>query len=324
MSRMPFIKFSPDDWQAATLAELSIEEEGLYIRSLAYMWRTGKPLPANDRLAAKLLLVQPLKYEKVMGILVAKGKMTRTDGSVFNERALRDIEVYQAEQSRQSARANKRWKSIATEVQLNDGVAELASRTRGVTPHRTPRHTPHHTPPVQGGVTGGVTPGVASGKGNEINGGADAGFGTGNAIKNQELRTKIESPKPPEGASVHPALQARDTGHPDVAFEGGVVTLVNGQRSDWLQRFGGDDERLNLALIEVGNRVQWGSSRPVASQVFGQLANIAGRKREGDNRYQSTVRANAKPSSKPSARLDQSSPEAQMVAVNIWEGAIRR
>jgi uncharacterized protein YdaU (DUF1376 family) len=170
MAGIPYIKFYASDWRAGTTNTLSLDEEGLYIRACAYTWSTGEPVPGNDRLAAKLLCVQPLRYAKLMAGLVAKGKMIRGQGSIFNERVMRELAEYRQELAGNSERTKKGWdkrrSNIARNVELAEAVAAIASATQEATPHHTPPRTPHHTPPR----TGGVTTQVADEKPNDFNG----------------------------------------------------------------------------------------------------------------------------------------------------------
>jgi hypothetical protein len=76
-----------------------------------------------------------------------------------------------------------------------------------------------------------------------------------------------------------------------VTMAGGVIALHNGTRQFWLDRFGGDAERLNLALIQAAAYVQPNSNRPLETQVGSQLARIAGEKREKDQRYATAAKA---------------------------------
>jgi uncharacterized protein YdaU (DUF1376 family) len=318
--KLTYVKFFGGDWLKDT-RELTVEERGLYIDCLAYMWDRGEPLPGNDRLAAKLLGMQPLKYAKLLSGLIAKDKMMRGDDVVFNRRAVRDIQAFQDEQAKQSQRATRGWetkrKSISAEVELHEGIAGLKRRTPRVTPLVTPPSNPPQLPPLvtQGG-TGVATLLVADGKANKTNGRPGQVDVTMNAYQNLESRIHIESPKPPEGASDE-----------RVSIVDGRVVLFNGLRQFWVDEWGGDEKGLDLALIEVSGRIQKSGSRPLEAQVSSQLARRVADKRDQDKRYQAAAKANASARSGARAdakRLDQSSPEAQMVAVNIWEGAIRR
>lgn len=85
----------------------------------------------------------------------------------------------------------------------------------------------------------------------------------------------------------------------DDSFE--AIQLINGnlilnsaERADWLQRFGGDSERLDLALIQAVGYVQANSSRPLLIQVRTQLARYAADKRDRDRRYAEAAKQNGK------------------------------
>jgi hypothetical protein len=71
----------------------------------------------------------------------------------------------------------------------------------------------------------------------------------------------------------------------DVLFEDGRITLVNGMRVTWLERFGGDAERLGLALEQAAGYIEPNSPRPLETQISSQLARIAGQRRDSDKRY---------------------------------------
>jgi hypothetical protein len=82
-----------------------------------------------------------------------------------------------------------------------------------------------------------------------------------------------------------------------VEFENGKLTLFNGLRQFWVDEFGGDEKRLDLALTQAAGYVQPNSSRPLEAQVSSQLAKIAAEKRDRDARYLAAAAAN-KPAKK--------------------------
>jgi len=74
--------------------------------------------------------------------------------------------------------------------------------------------------------------------------------------------------------------------HPDVTRSPtGELALTNGKRADWLKRFDGDETGLDLALMQIADKVQPNSTRTIEVQVEAQLAGIIQRKREQDQRY---------------------------------------
>src|SRR5690606_30180504 len=59
----------------------------------------------------------------------------------------------------------------------------------------------------------------------------------------------------------------------DVTFDGCTITLVNGERADWLKKFDGDDKRLDLALVQAANFIQPNNrTKSLLVQVRAQLA----------------------------------------------------
>jgi hypothetical protein len=77
-----------------------------------------------------------------------------------------------------------------------------------------------------------------------------------------------------------------------VSFTNGKLTLLNGTRQRWLSEFGGNEKRLDLALIQIAPIIQPNSRRPLPVQVEAQLARIAADKRDRDTRYAQAAKAN--------------------------------
>lgn len=70
----------------------------------------------------------------------------------------------------------------------------------------------------------------------------------------------------------------------------GSVSLVGAERADWLERFEGDADRLDLAVMEI--HIQANSLISPLVQARKQLARIAGQKRDGDRRYKAAAKRN--------------------------------
>ncbi len=107
MTGMTYAKFFPSDWRTGCLI-LNLEEEGLYVRVCMFMYDTGSALPDDDSKAAHLLHVQVQKYKKVMRSLIAKGKIIRAQGILFNERVQEEIDKYRMQHAARSEAAKKR------------------------------------------------------------------------------------------------------------------------------------------------------------------------------------------------------------------------
>lgn len=115
---------------------------------------------------------------------------------------------------------------------------------------------------------------------------------------NQNLRTKEGKKEKEDTREREPIVRKDQFGRPiegpdaDVAFDGTTITLVNGERAAWLQRFGGSADRLELALTQAANFIQPNSSRTLLVQVRAQLAKAAGEKHDRDERYEKAAVAN--------------------------------
>lgn len=122
----------------------------------------------------------------------------------------------------------------------------------------------------------------------------------------EEQKNKKESPQTPlGGASDDMPAHVQPVADWNMAFEhddaGGVVLdaagnvrLVNGTRQVWLDRFGGDAEALDLALIEAAGSIQPNSKKPLKYQIERQLARMVRDTRDKDRRYAKAVADNGK------------------------------
>jgi hypothetical protein len=112
----------------------------------------------------------------------------------------------------------------------------------------------------------------------------------------QSSRAYIELPsevlKPKKVEDKYPPYPQSDDQR--IAFENGRLVLFNGLRQFWLEEFGGDAKRLDLALIEAAGAVQPNNRvKPLESQVGALLARKVADKRDKDERYAKAVNANA-------------------------------
>ncbi len=106
---------------------------------------------------------------------------------------------------------------------------------------------------------------------------------------------KKESPLPPAGGSWDDEISRLYEQHANVSVLDGKVVLHNGTRAFWLEQFGGDEQRLDLALIEAGCAVQRNSRQPLEAQVSRTLARLAGDKRDRDARYAAAAKSRTAP-----------------------------
>ena len=243
MSGLTFVKLYVNDWADGTVYDLTAEEEGVYMRSCVYMWRSGECIPGDDRHAARLLNLQIQKYQKVMTSLIDKGKMTRGQGVVFNERVLEEVSEYQRQCEHQSTRAKrghqtKKLTAVAIK-ELMEQIDQLKVQLEA-TPLPTPPPTPGGTPGgTLGGCLGGtpeVRHGVTPEKPNKINDRHIYGQELGTA---EERRKKKEEEEKKDDA-LSPSESAHTT-QLGVSFVGGKLSVLNGTRAALEQEFPGID-----------------------------------------------------------------------------------
>lgn len=82
-----------------------------------------------------------------------------------------------------------------------------------------------------------------------------------------------------------------------VVFANGSITLLNGTRQLWLERFDGDNLALDLALESL--TISPNRAHSVAVQASRQLARIVGDRRDRDRRYQNATERNRTRTTKP-------------------------
>lgn len=295
MSGATFVRFYAGDWRCGTIG-MGCEEEGFFIRVCAFIYDTGQRLPTtDDSRAAKLMRMHPNAYRKLLRRLVASGHIVERNGVWTVPRADDELE---------KATVQKREK---------DGSLG-ADTDRPAMPH-----TLVDTPLVSGGVSGGVfseKPNVFYAR-----------------LKNQEpvANREEKSPLPPNGGSdgqvrcateAQGAHRARAPAAPPPAVErrspvvpvadwstafastGGVhssvslvddrLVLVNGVRAFWLEQFGGDVRRLDLALIQARGEIQPRSrAHSLQAQVERCLARLAADRVDRDKRYAKAAASNA-------------------------------
>lgn len=177
---MTYARFFPSDWRTGCLT-LNLEEEGLYVRVCMFMYDTGRALVDDDAWASHALRVHIHKYRKVMGSLIAKGKIIRAQGVLINERVIEEFDRWKMAQAENEAMAKRRSEAAKrreenkAHLQRVAEALEKTKATQGSTPHSTHQSTPPVDPRVYPGVATIVSPQLptqSTGKNsNEINAG---------------------------------------------------------------------------------------------------------------------------------------------------------
>jgi hypothetical protein len=91
-----------------------------------------------------------------------------------------------------------------------------------------------------------------------------------------------------------PFVPQFDTGESErIVYVNGKILLFNGLRSYWLEKFGGDELKLDLALAQAAGYVQPNNRvKPLEAQVSSQLAKMVRAKLDQDERYLKAAKNN--------------------------------
>ncbi len=90
----PWFKLFPKDWLGAT-AELTLEEQGAYMRVLARIHEQGHSLIDDDQKIAKTVGVTARRWRRIRQGLIEAGKLVAHEGLLINVRASRDLEEFE-------------------------------------------------------------------------------------------------------------------------------------------------------------------------------------------------------------------------------------
>ena len=146
--------FYPDDWLAGTL-ELTLEEEGAYIRICALIYSKGQAIPGNDRWLAGMCRVSTRKWRSLRDSLITKGKITIEDGLIRQKRCEFELGKAAERSQKQAENVAKRWRNRA-ESELNqrfkndeaDGNSLENKQTGDTTDYTRARGLTNHQPPT--------------------------------------------------------------------------------------------------------------------------------------------------------------------------------
>ena len=104
-----FVKWNLADYIAGT-QDLTIEQEGVYIRFLVRLYDRGKPFPDDDRFMVTVLGLSTVRvWKRVRDSLLEIGKIIRRNGCLTNNRFERERAKRAQELRRQANAARKRW-----------------------------------------------------------------------------------------------------------------------------------------------------------------------------------------------------------------------
>jgi len=103
------IAFYPSDWLAGTRG-LSDAETGVYITLIARMYEMAAPIERDDNRLARLCGCKSRAgFVKSLEYLISEGKITESNGSLFNERVEKEIKITTQKSDKAKTAAESRW-----------------------------------------------------------------------------------------------------------------------------------------------------------------------------------------------------------------------
>lgn len=106
MSGARFVRFYPSDWRSGCIG-MTFEQEGFYVRVCAFIYETGRHLPSDDSVAAKLIGANTNAYRKLRDQLLAAGKIKRCEDGFTVPRAEKELAAATYSKGQQERQADK-------------------------------------------------------------------------------------------------------------------------------------------------------------------------------------------------------------------------
>jgi len=281
-AHLPWYKRCPSDWQRGTRRHgMSFELRGFYSECLDAMWEHQGQLPKDAKTLSMLLGTNPRMVRSLMPKLIELGKIVESETGYYNPRMMADV---------CGCNENDLDGEFTPVSRATRPPVDLDSTSTGARVERESRAKIQKNPMITTRETESDTE-VESKK------------------ENKSDFSYLEPVRAKPAANVKPVADWRTAfaipdEHPSVTFASGKIELHNGTRADWLARFDGDAETLDLALIQAAGYVQPNNTvKPLEAQVSAQLARIANDYRQRRRNLAAAKAANGQPKSKTPAHL---------------------
>jgi uncharacterized protein YdaU (DUF1376 family) len=306
--KMSWIKLDIADFQRG-IADLSYEMRGFYITILVEMYDSKGKLPNDLYLLGKRLGTTARVVKRVLEVLLGQGKIYVSGDWIRNKRCDEEREKLISEYCRRHAAAVKREGNRRKNANT---IPEVSGKFAGSFPEVSPKQY-QNSPELRESFD--ETIGNSSIKTIEqapqIRDKKDQNSAHNLEDKKKEVRKEnisfpVEAAReaPTNGRAYWAKVMAPPV-EPErqkvVLHADGKLELLNGFKAEWLARFGGNEERLDLALAKAANFVQPYGLKSLEVQVSAQLAREVSEKLDRDARYQNaaTQKGAPKKQSKP-------------------------
>lgn len=117
MSKTPFMKMYVSDYLADT-GHLSTLEHGAYMLLIFNYWQTGKPLPNDDKILARICRMPLCNFKKILHAL--KFFFEPVDNFLVHHRIEKELAEFREKSEKSRASVNHRWSKRNTNVLHSD------------------------------------------------------------------------------------------------------------------------------------------------------------------------------------------------------------
>lgn len=120
----------PDTWQPwywgdyrRDTAHLCAAQHGAYMLLIGHYWSTGKPLPDDDRMLARIACMTPAEWRRERPVIASFFQIG--DGAWRHKRVGRDLEEASRRYAKRADAANKRWSKAPSQADaMHDAMHE--------------------------------------------------------------------------------------------------------------------------------------------------------------------------------------------------------
>ena len=137
----PWFRFFPSDWISG-VSGLSAAERGVYVTILAIIYDHGKSIARDDARLARMCGLPTPGFTRAVEALLSLGKLTETDGLIFNDRAKNELHERENRKLGASEAAASRWGKTKQKQHQNYADASNEQCEPNATRARIPQPQP--------------------------------------------------------------------------------------------------------------------------------------------------------------------------------------
>ena len=126
---MSWFPLDADEWlDSETIFDMTHEQEGLFIRLLALMWRKGGYVPDSEKWVCAGLRCKPAKWKKTREYFMENSVIFERDGKLFNQELTEKLSRFNEKSQKYSENAKRRGEKNEKKTnKINDSAEPLHS-----------------------------------------------------------------------------------------------------------------------------------------------------------------------------------------------------